>query len=94
MNNYIKSVLLVCFEHLGSEACVFLMMINNWPHSVVSSGLYVPSERARVSFTRLLMPSSSDVVAVSTVPPSVSRSSFSSCVIEKLGHITKKNEIK
>lgn len=40
----------------------------------------VPSDRAKVSFTRLLMPSSSDVVAVSTVPPSVSRSSFSSCV--------------
>lgn len=39
----------------------------------------VPSDRANVSLTRLLMPSSSDVVAVRTVPPSVSRNSFSSC---------------
>ena len=50
------------------------------PLAIVSLVHCVPSDRANVSLTRLLMPSSSDVVAVSTVPPSVSRSSFSSCV--------------
>lgn len=39
----------------------------------------LPSDRAIVSFTLLLMASSSEVVAVRTVPPSVSLSSFSSC---------------
>ena len=37
-----------------------------------------PSDRAMVSFTLLLMASSSEVVAVRTVPPSVSLSSLSS----------------
>lgn len=44
----------------------------------------LPSDRASVSLTRLLMPSSSDVVAVRTVPPSVSRNSFSSCSGKKV----------
>lgn len=41
-----------------------------------------PSDRAIVSFTLLLIASSSEVVAVRTVPPSVSLSSLSSCNTE------------